>query len=343
MIIVYAIRRIIMQKQDLKNNLTILVCSCDSYEDLWNPFFTLLKKYWPTVSDIPIVLNTESKNFAFDGLDIICCHSVAEKRYGQRMLNTLSSIRTKYVLLLLDDFFLRKPVSEEKLCQILDWMEKDKDIAYFNCESSYTYTGYEVDKYPGFKRIPPANDFTLNMQAAIWQTEILRDFWKPSASPWEWETIYNPLILNYPNYKFYCTTKFENSFLDYGHYAYGDIWGVYRGKWVMDDVEPLFKKENINVDFSIRGFYQTENINSSLSSDNIYSNTHLKNSTIKSFSDVCARLKKFCEVRSCLELPLYVFFEAYRIIKTIATKTMQDSYFTYLLKKERKRFMSSKK
>ena len=336
-----------MQKIDLKNNLTILVCSCDNYEDLWNPFFTLLKKYWPSVSDIPIVLNTESKNFVFDGLNITCNHSFAEKRYGKRMLNTLSNIKTKYVLLLLDDFFLRKSVSEEKLCQILDWMENDKDIAYFNCENSYTYTSYEVNKYPGFKRLPPANDFTLNMQAAIWRTKILKEFWRPSASPWEWETIYNPLILEHPNYKFYCTTKYENSFLDYGHYAYGDVWGVFRGKWVMSDVESLFKKENINVDYSIRGVYKENNviehINGNVPPNKDYANTHLKNSTIKSFSDVLLRLKKFCEIRSPLELPLYIFYETYRIIKTISTKSMQDSYFTYLLQKERKRFMSSKK
>ncbi|MBR0349163.1 MAG: hypothetical protein IIX16_05925 [Clostridia bacterium] len=337
-----------MQKKNLKDDLTILVCSCDAYADLWNPFFTLFKKYWP-FRDVPIILNTESKNFSFDGLDIKCIHSPSEKRYGKRMLNALSNIKTKYVLLLLDDFFLRKPVSEENIFQIINWMKSDKNIAYFSCEPSPTYASYEVNKYPGFKRVPPASDYTLNMQAAIWQTKILKEFWRPSATPWEWETIYNPLILKHPEHKFYCPIHSKDSFLDYGHYAYGDIWGVYRGKWVTEDVDPLFKKENIEVDYSIRGIYpekmvfKNESVDTISSVSSIYAETHLGNSSVKSLGDIFARLKKFCEIRSFLELPFYIGYEVHRIIKTILKKSMLDNYFTYILKKERKRFLSSSK
>lgn len=337
-----------MQKKNLKDDLTILVCSCDAYADLWNPFFTLFKKYWP-FRDVPIILNTESKNFSFDGLDIKCIHSPSEKRYGKRMLNALSNIKTKYVLLLLDDFFLRKPVLEENIFQILNWMKADKNIANFSCEPSPTYASYEVNKYPGFKRVPPASDYTLNMQAAIWQTKILKGFWRPSATPWEWESIYNTLILKHPDYKFYRPIHPENAFLDYGHFAYGDIWGVYRGRWVIEDVEPLFKKENIKVDYSNREIYPGKNVLENESTDtissllNIYTGTHLINPSIETVRHIFTRLKIFCEIRNFLELPFLFVYEIYRIIKTIFRKSLQDSYFAHLLKKERKRFLSSNK
>jgi hypothetical protein len=51
------------------NNLSIVVSSCDSYSDLWNPFFTLLKKYWIGIEKYPIYLCTESKKITFEGLD----------------------------------------------------------------------------------------------------------------------------------------------------------------------------------------------------------------------------------------------------------------------------------
>ena len=51
---------------------TVLVSSCDAYEDLWNPFFSIIKKEWPEVVDYPIVLNTESKAYTHDGLNIKC-------------------------------------------------------------------------------------------------------------------------------------------------------------------------------------------------------------------------------------------------------------------------------
>ena len=49
--------------------MTMLVNSCDAYEDLWQPFFTLLKRYFAPL-DMRILLNTESKDFRFEGLNI---------------------------------------------------------------------------------------------------------------------------------------------------------------------------------------------------------------------------------------------------------------------------------
>ena len=45
-----------------KNDITIIVNSCDKYSDLWYPFFELLRIQWPDLS-YPIILNTESKTY----------------------------------------------------------------------------------------------------------------------------------------------------------------------------------------------------------------------------------------------------------------------------------------
>ena len=316
-----------MNQKNLKNDLTILVCSCDAYEDLWMPFFTLLKRYWSPL-DIHIIFNVETKDFSMDGLDIQCVHSPGEKRYGQRMLNALDSVKTKYVLLLLDDFFLREPVCEETIKQIVSWMDADENIVYFNCDSFNTYVDCETNNYPGFKRLPHASDYMLNMQAAIWQTEMLKSFWRPDASPWEWESLYNVLAFKYPQYKFYCAKKAEDAFLQYGHYKFGDIWGVYRGKWVIEDVGPLFEKEKIDVDFSVRG---------------IYSRGEPIKRSRKTFSDILHRCRIFCQIRKWYELPLYVGSEVRRIIKNSLNDPTEDNYLTYIMKKERERFISSMK
>lgn len=56
------------------SDLTIVVCSCDKYEDLWYPYFEIFKKNWSDCK-YPIVLNTESKNYYHDGLHIQCPNS----------------------------------------------------------------------------------------------------------------------------------------------------------------------------------------------------------------------------------------------------------------------------
>lgn len=255
-----------MERNDcLSKQLTIVVNSCDSYDDLWLPFFTLLKKYWNT-KGIRILLNTESKTFQMDGLEIECVHSPKEYPYGKRMLNALSKVKTPYVLPLLDDFFLRVAVNTDLITQVIKWMEIDSEIVYFNCDCLPVYADYEIDEYPGYRRVPMGNDYTLNMQAAIWRTDCLKKYWRSDVSPWEWEVICNHLAMKDCKHKFYCVLKKENAFMDYGHHQFGDIWGVYRGKWVKEDVVPLFQKEGIEIDYSKRGFYDPKAVKTIIAS-----------------------------------------------------------------------------
>ena len=158
---------------NLNNRITILVNSCDTYDDLWFAFFTLLKKYWNPL-DIPIILNTESVDCFYDGLNIKCVHPQDKNvPYGERLLNALKYVDTEYVIIMLDDFFLRESVNADDITQIVNWMDNDKNIVYFNCDCTPVYADWEVEKYPGYKRIPWGNEYTLNMQVAVWRTKKL--------------------------------------------------------------------------------------------------------------------------------------------------------------------------
>lgn len=74
-----------------QNRVTLLVNSCDAYADLWQPFFTLLKRYFVPLP-AEILLNTETKDFAFDGLNLRCVHSTAPT-YGERMTDALREVK----------------------------------------------------------------------------------------------------------------------------------------------------------------------------------------------------------------------------------------------------------
>ena len=151
----------------LSDKVTLLINSCDAYSDLWMPFFTLLKKYWSPMN-LRIVLNTETIDYSFEGLNIDCVHPEhAEDPYGKRMLNVLSNIETPYVIPLLDDFFLRSKVDFGKIGKIVKWMDEDNDIVYFNCDCTNVYEDWELDKYPGYRRMPYGCTYMLNMQAAV--------------------------------------------------------------------------------------------------------------------------------------------------------------------------------
>jgi hypothetical protein len=46
----------------MSNDLSILVNSCDSYDDLWEPYFSLFHVQWADCP-YPVYLNTETKRY----------------------------------------------------------------------------------------------------------------------------------------------------------------------------------------------------------------------------------------------------------------------------------------
>lgn len=240
-----------MNEAQWQNRMTMLVNSCDAYEDLWQPFFTLLKRYFAPL-DMRILLNTESKDFRFEGLNIECVHSSAAT-YGERMTDALRRVKTEYTLLMLDDFFLREPVKMDRLHDLVRWMDADRDIVYFSSDITEALYDWEVDRYPGYRRLPVGNRYTLNMQAAVWRTDKFAEYWNHKVSPWDWEERCNVLTAAHPKDKFYCVLNEEARFLNYGYHK-GQWMGICHGKWVEHDVVPFFAKEGIEIDYAKRGF-----------------------------------------------------------------------------------------
>ena len=52
-----------MFDETLTNNVDVLFTSCDKYQDLWGPFFTLFFRYW---QDCPYLVYIGSNHFKYD-------------------------------------------------------------------------------------------------------------------------------------------------------------------------------------------------------------------------------------------------------------------------------------
>lgn len=254
---------------ELKEELTILLCTCDAYKDLWNPFFTLFDKFGGKLKNLPIVINTESEKYEYGNLNIKCPNnysSVEEIAWGRRLRETMKQISTEYVLLLLDDFFLTRRVETEdykKICECVGYMEADSSIGGMNLVPLY---GADSSKeFNGFYFINPGTPYRFNAQACIWRKETLYNSVLDIESPWEWEVygnLRNDVLIKE---KIYSLKDGEREPYDYGFYDYGQKEedgtyvaksGVMRGKWYLPSVEKLFKENGIQVDYSKRGIYK---------------------------------------------------------------------------------------
>ena len=224
----------------MKNDTSILVLSCDSYEDLWKPFFTLKQKYWNC--DFKTYIATETKLCEYA---IALRHNYPISQWTKRIRESLEEIPTKYVIMLDGDYFIRSKVRQDIIQNCIDSMTDD--IACFSFEQEYAPT-LRTDIF-GFRLKPQNSQFLNTCQATLWDREKLIERLQVDSDPWKWEETSVE-----SEYKHYVSVYEGNWVIDYGHDYYGEIFGVYRGKWVREDVVPLFEKENIEVDFSIMGF-----------------------------------------------------------------------------------------
>ena len=235
----------------MKQDYTILVNSCDNYDDLWTPFFTLFKKYWPNCNK-RIILNTETKSFSFPGLDIECFSLFKDNpnaTWSERFGRHLDLIDTDFVLILLDDFFFEKPVDTARLEECFTLMKSDRKIACFNFLPTL-WENIESDKCPeGFELRPKKCDYKVNVQASLWRTDILRRLLRKHEDVWEFEN-FGSIRAHKMNDLFFNAKPFEPTVFTYD---WGHGGAVHHGKWTCHTKDVL-DAAGITVDYSKRGW-----------------------------------------------------------------------------------------
>ena len=239
----------------MSKDYAILVNSCDAYEDLWEPFFLVLKDRW-NLENCDIVLNTETKAFRMDGLNIRTLNLGTENKdyqWGGRLIETLKHIETKYVLSLFDDFILENDVNVDKMEQCIRWMDENEQIAVFYL-MNIPQPNEKNTTYEGFDLVPNGQDYRLNSAPAIWRRERLMSYTKKVDSPWGWEYFGSVRTFRTDDL-FYCVAKDAAPIYCYSQKLGG---AVHRGKWVKSVIEPVVQKYQLSLDLSKRGFEDEE-------------------------------------------------------------------------------------
>ena len=245
-----------MNKDEIEKNITIIINSCDKYSDLWYPFFSIFYKNWPDCK-YPIILNTESKKIDLSEipLNIKCLQLFSENSgidWSSRLISTLRTVKTKYVLCMLDDEFLMQPVSQSKMDRLLSIMQFDKRISAIILDTPFTDDIFPLltksNIHKGLYPLPFARYNYNSANAALWRKSRLLHYLNQGESPWEFEINTKHRLLYYDKF-YYCDREYSpiiTSFLE----IFGV--GIVKGKWLWKNPE-LFSKFNISIDYNKRG------------------------------------------------------------------------------------------
>ena len=224
------------------NNVSFVLSSCDNYCDLWNPFFTQLKKYW-TGFDYDIYLCTESIKFEYEGLRIHCPLNVPKSNtWSENLMSLLSEINTEYIIFMLDDFWLKKAVNTEELAELLKIFDNDKNMGFLCLLHQPSSTLSSSKDYPMLVEYPRKARYRITTQVGLWRKSYLLKILRNHESAWQFEIYGNKRSRRFPENTYVLSNKTDAIF-DY------DSGGVlYRGKFVEEYIEYFEEEEGIKLE-----------------------------------------------------------------------------------------------
>lgn len=235
-----------------------LMSSCDTYEDLWEPFFECLDIYWKDIK-CPVYLNTEYKRFVPQKklhFSVTTLNQTSNKTvsWSRRFIDVLERIEEEYVFLVLDDFFVCNEVDTPFFEEILDIMDNDDTIASFQMcgtrKRNQDITSYSKNNKMEYKLIGK-NGWKTHFVPTIWRKSTLLKWLRPWESIWAFEECGSKRARRW-NYaeKVYIV---ENPPI-YDYLWIRDCSAVVNGKWIAErELTDFFKKNSVLVDWSKRG------------------------------------------------------------------------------------------
>lgn len=172
--------------EKLNKKLTILVSTCDSYKDLWEPFYQCLTKYVLLNCDVVFV----SESLKFNKFKTITPGFLP---WGERNLIALESIETDYILWLLEDYFYIEPLRQIDVLKYLKFIiENDIDRLQispdWHNEDIYSFIN-KKNQLPLFKysKVESSIPYSVSLQPSIWKKEYILQILKKDYSPWDLE------------------------------------------------------------------------------------------------------------------------------------------------------------
>lgn len=228
-----------MQNMQL-DNLAMMVVSCDAYTELGKNFFELQERYMGWF-DGPRYFINESRSVDYPGVHVI--HVGTDVNWSKKVELALQSIPEKYILFMLEDYFIGENVSRDRLCDAFDLIQQ------------YGLSYYRITAIPKIHKkcslsnflspIPSNVRYGINLQAAIFERTFLeRIISGPDRSAWEVEIDLLKKVTTKYEYDIPGCVLDNRNIIDIHN-------GVIKGKWVPSTIK-FFKKQGYMIEIGNR-------------------------------------------------------------------------------------------
>jgi len=160
----------------------IVIMSCDSYSDLWQPLIESFDKFWQDCL-FPVYLCSELKEF--DHPRIKNLRTERKLGWAAMTIEILEKLDTPNVIYLQDDYILKGQVSNEEVVRYVEFFQ-NRNAAYLRL---IPLPGPDqlVDEELNVGILNAGSDYRTSLQAAIWDRKVFLDLLRPEESGWDFE------------------------------------------------------------------------------------------------------------------------------------------------------------
>lgn len=163
-----------------RDKLSIVVTTCAAYEDIAILFERIILNIWDSlIFDIYLVTDKDPKHAFNEKIKVIVINNNSWK---ERLMKALEKIDTKYIMFMMEDYFIRNPLKSNYFYKVIDFMDENSTLYYKLVNVPFIKSKDTV------ARIPSDLPFGVNLQSAIWnKQEMISILAECDDSPWDFE------------------------------------------------------------------------------------------------------------------------------------------------------------
>ena len=164
----------------MEQRTVVLMMTCNRYNQVWEPFVTLFKKYWPNCP-YRFVMGTDIGNYP--GVETI----ELGKDYGwsDNCIEILKKLKEDRVILFFEDFLPTEPFDTERVRQLVRHSIDHKVACLRLAPCPGPTAPWGATDVLG--ELQPQDPYRLSLQTAIWDRKILLELLQPGENGWETE------------------------------------------------------------------------------------------------------------------------------------------------------------
>lgn len=152
-------------------NMAIVVIGFDGYDDLWDDFFILFRRFWSECPYKVYLVNNEKKS-EYEGVTVVNAGRDAE--WSRKVQVALESVDEDYLCLMLEDFYIGKKVNTKVVEKALQLMVEDH-IKYYKLKTFSNINTAEYRDYKYLHVLPKNLEYGISLQPGIWKKSFLKE------------------------------------------------------------------------------------------------------------------------------------------------------------------------